>query len=339
MPQDISYSKKNERKVCDLVEDYGLISVIIPVYNVEKYLKQCVDSVLAQTYQNIEIILVDDGSTDSSGQICDEYSNQHKSIKSLHEQNGGASSARNYGLKHAKGDYVYFLDSDDYLINNAIERMVVCAVNNQADLVFIEAKSIDESGKEIKSNYHYHTQYIPQSPYEAMQMMMDFKEFHVGSPFFFIKRKLFIENNLTFTEGIMYEDMIMSYQLFSLAQRCAHVHEPIYIRRYRPNSVMTSAKTEKNYVSAATVYREVSTFMKTLPDDKQSPNHVIRCAYNVLNIYRQMPADVQKKYKEDYKDIIQDIVNKDAFGDKALKLDCKSHFLWGAYKLKQKILK
>lgn len=321
------------------MEDYGLISVIIPVYNVEKYLKQCVDSVLAQTYQNIEIILVDDGSTDSSGQICDEYSNQHKSIKSLHEQNGGASSARNYGLKHAKGDYVYFLDSDDYLINNAIERMVVCAVNNQADLVFIEAKSIDESGKEIKSNYHYHTQYIPQSPYEAMQMMMDFKEFHVGSPFFFIKRKLFIENNLTFTEGIMYEDMIMSYQLFSLAQRCAHVHEPIYIRRYRPNSVMTSAKTEKNYVSAATVYREVSTFMKTLPDDKQSPNHVIRCAYNVLNIYRQMPADVQKKYKEDYKDIIQDIVNKDAFGDKALKLDCKSHFLWGAYKLKQKILK
>lgn len=325
--------------MCDLVEDYGLISVIIPVYNVEKYLKQCVDSVLAQTYQNIEIILVDDGSTDSSGQICDEYSNQHKSIKSLHEQNGGASSARNYGLKHAKGDYVYFLDSDDYLINNAIERMVVCAVNNQADLVFIEAKSIDESGKEIKSNYHYHTQYIPQSPYEAMQMMMDFKEFHVGSPFFFIKRKLFIENNLTFTEGIMYEDMIMSYQLFSLAQRCAHVHEPIYIRRYRPNSVMTSAKTEKNYVSAATVYREVSTFMKTLPDDKQSPKHVIRCAYNVLNIYRQMPTDVQKKYKEDYKNIIQDIVNKDAFGDKALKLDCKSHFLWGAYKLKQKILK
>lgn len=321
------------------MEDYGLISVIIPVYNVEKYLKQCVDSVLAQTYQNIEIILVDDGSTDSSGQICDEYSNQHKSIKSLHEQNGGASSARNYGLKHAKGDYVYFLDSDDYLINNAIERMVVCAVNNQADLVFIEAKSIDESGKEIKSNYHYHTQYIPQSPYEAMQMMMDFKEFHVGSPFFFIKRKLFIENNLTFTEGIMYEDMIMSYQLFSLAQRCAHVHEPIYIRRYHPNSVMTSAKTEKNYISAATVYREVSAFMRTLPINKQSPNHVIRCAYNVLNIYRQMPADVQKKYKEDYKDIIQDIVNKDAFGDKALKLDCKSHFLWGAYKLKQKILK
>ena len=321
------------------MEDYGLVSVIIPVYNVEQYLKQCIDSVLAQTYQNIEIIMVDDGSTDSSGQICDEYSNQHNRIKTLHKQNGGASSARNFGLKYAQGNYVYFLDSDDYLIDNSIEKMAFCAANNQADLVFIEAKSIDESGNEIKSNYNYHMQYAPQSPYEAMQMMMDFKEFHVGTPFFFIKRKLFIENNLTFTEGIMYEDMIMSYQLFSLAQRCAHVHEPIYIRRYRPNSVMTSAKTEKNYISAATVYREVSAFMKTLPDDKQSPKHVIRCAYNVLNIYRQMPTDVQKKYKEDYKDIIQDIVNKDAFGDKALKLDCKSHFLWGAYKPKQKILK
>ena len=321
------------------MEDYGLISVIIPVYNVEKYLRQCVDSVLAQTYQNIEIILVDDGSTDSSGHICDEYSIQHNRIKILHKQNGGASSARNYGLKHAQGDYVYFLDSDDFLINNAIEKMIVCAANNQADLVFIEAKSIDEHGNEVKSNYHYHMQYAPQLPYAAMQLMMEFKEFHVGTPFFFIKRMLFIENNLTFYEGIMYEDLIMSYQLFSLAQRCSHVHEPIYIRRYRPNSVMTSSKTEKNYVSASTVYREVSAFMKTLPINKQSPNHVIRCAYYALNTYRQMSSDVQKKYKEDYKVIVQDILDNDAFGDKALKLDCKSHFLWGVYKLKQKILK
>ena len=319
------------------MEDYWLVSVIIPVYNVERYLKQCIDSVLAQTYQNIEIILVDDGSTDSSSDICDDLSIQHYSIEALHKQNGGASSARNYGLKHAKGEYVYFLDSDDYLMDNAVEEMVACAEESQADLVFIEAKSIDENGNEINSNYHYHMHYPPQLPYEAMQTMLKFKEFHVGTPFFFIKRSLLIENNLTFKEGIMYEDMIMSYQLFSLAQLCAHVHGPIYIRRYRPNSVMTSAKTEKNYVSAATVYREVSEFLKTLPGDKQSPKHVIRCAYNVLNIYRQMPSDVQKKYKEDYKDIIQDILDKDAYGDKALKLDCKSHFLWGAYKLKKKI--
>ena len=142
--------------MCDSVEDYGLVSVILPVYNVEQYLKQCIDSVLAQTYQNIEIILVDDGSSDSTRKICDDYSIQHNNIKTLHKHNGGASSARNYGLKHANGEYVYFLDSDDYLINNAIEKMAVCAANNQADLVFIEAKSIYEKGNEIKSNYHYH---------------------------------------------------------------------------------------------------------------------------------------------------------------------------------------
>lgn len=316
-----------------------MISVIIPVYNVEQYLRQCVDSVLAQSYTNYEILLVDDGSADNSGEICREYATEYDFVYYFRKENGGASSARNYGLDRAKGKYVYFLDSDDLLSSNALEKMIICAEKESADLVFIEAQTLDEKGILSTGQYDYHHQYQPGYPFFLMEEMIANKEFHVGTPFFFIRKDVFDRNQLRFKEGIMYEDMIMSYQLFSLAKRGAHIHEYLYTRRYRASSVMTSAKTERNYISAATAYREVAAFMETLPDNMQSPKHIIRCAFNVLNIYRQMPSNIQKKYKDDYKDIIQDILEKDAFGDTALKLDCKSHLLWGAYKLKQKIIK
>ena len=100
------------------------ISVIIPVYNTEKYLKKCVDSVLAQSYKNLEIILVDDGSTDNSGKICDEYANMDERVKVIHKKNGGLSSARNTGLDIASGNYIGFLDSDDYISPEMYEQMV-----------------------------------------------------------------------------------------------------------------------------------------------------------------------------------------------------------------------
>ena len=316
-----------------------LVSIIIPVYNVEKYLVQCIESVLAQTYQNLEIILIDDGSTDRSPQMCDEYAEHYYNVQAFHKQNGGASTARNVGLENAKGEYIFFLDSDDWLESDALETMITTAKREDADLVFCEAQAVDNEGNiELDGHYTYKEQYQTGNAYQIMLKMMERKEFHVAIWMLLLDRRVITDKQLRFTEGIIYEDMIISYQFYCLANQAAHARQKLYNRRYRPNSVMTSAKTERNYVSAATVYREVSAFMKTLPGDKQSPKHIIRCAYNVLNIYRQMPSDVQKKFKDDYKDIIHDILDKDAYGDKALKLDCKSHFLWGAYKLKQKIL-
>ena len=314
-----------------------LVSVIIPVYNVEKYLRECLDSVLAQTYKNLEVILVDDGSTDSSTDICREYCEKDKRFKLHQKENGGASSARNLGLNCAKGDYLYFLDSDDYLKSIALEKMIECACHNNADLVFIEGETINDQSNLVTGKYSHHKQYLPSVPYLLMEEMMDHKEFYVGTPFFFIKKDVFDKNQIRFKEGIISEDMIMAYQLCSLAVQGANVHEAIYVRRYRPNSVTTSAKTEKNYVSMATVYWEVSKFRETLPKNKQSSKHVIRCAFNALDIYRRMPKVIQKKHKKGYQEIVQDILNKDAYGDKALKLDCKSHLLWVVYKLKKKI--
>ena len=116
-----------------------VVSVIIPVYNVEKYLEECIDSVLAQTYQNIEIILVDDGSTDSSGLICDRYAEKNTNISVIHQKNSGLSAARNSGLNKANGDYIYFLDSDDYISADAIEKLFSIAENDKSDIVFFDA--------------------------------------------------------------------------------------------------------------------------------------------------------------------------------------------------------
>ena len=120
-----------------------LISVIIPIYKVEKYLKSCVDSVLSQSYKNIEVILVDDGSPDSCPQICDYYKSLDKRIVVIHKNNGGLSDARNVGLSKANGDYVLFLDSDDLWTEQyAVSRLVaVLATNPEADLVFFQKYS------------------------------------------------------------------------------------------------------------------------------------------------------------------------------------------------------
>ena len=106
-----------------MLDEKDIISIIVPVYNVEKYLDKCIDSIINQTYKNIEIILIDDGSTDQSSAICDKYSKLDKSIKVIHKKNGGISDARNEGTKITTGSYLMFIDSDDYIDSNMIEEL------------------------------------------------------------------------------------------------------------------------------------------------------------------------------------------------------------------------
>ena len=112
-----------------------LLSIIVPIYNVEQYVDKCIQSILNQTYQNLEIILVDDGATDRSGSIADSYAAKDKRIKVLHKENGGISDARNYGLDHVTGDYILFVDSDDFIENTMCERLFAVANSTNADMV------------------------------------------------------------------------------------------------------------------------------------------------------------------------------------------------------------
>ena len=126
-----------------------LISVVIPVYKVEKFIRNCVDSVIAQTYKDLEIILVDDVSPDGCPAICDEYAAADKRIKTVHKENGGLSSARNAGLDVATGEYVFFVDSDDYISENAIERLYEALIKEKADIAICDWVAVDENGNKV----------------------------------------------------------------------------------------------------------------------------------------------------------------------------------------------
>ena len=130
-----------------------LVSVIIPVFRVEKYLEKGVNSITDQTYKNLQIILVDDGSDDNCPLMCDEYAKKDDRILALHKQNGGLSDARNYGLPYAEGKYIYFFDSDDYLEANAIEKLVEVAEKENADVVAFGYKKVDEAGNILENSY------------------------------------------------------------------------------------------------------------------------------------------------------------------------------------------
>lgn len=319
----------------------GLISVIIPVYNVEQYLRECVDSVLGQTYQNFEIILVDDGSTDTSGDICDEYAKKDDRIQVIHKENGGASVARNHGIEMAKGEYVYFLDSDDRIVSNAFYILTKNIQDENADLLFFEAYSFDDNDNELKKgNYSYSQKYDTDRGISILEKLIVKKEFHVSIPLLFIKKDFLIHSGIRLVEGIMYEDMIFTYELFYKAEKVAHVRESLYHRRYRQNSVMQSSISGKNYRSASRVYKELKDFMirENLEEAYVAKAYISKWSLNLLNIYDMLSFEERKIYKEDYRNLRADILEKRAYDNKALYMRCYGKFWWFCYKVLEKTI-
>ena len=318
-------------------EKQGLISVIIPVYNVEKYLQECVDSVLAQTYQNFEIILVDDGSTDSSGAICDEYAKQDERISVLHQENKGLSITRNNGLQIASGEYIYFLDSDDWIENSTLEILLQEITKESADVVFMDAKSfVEQKEKEVEQRYIRKKKYDANNGIQMLTHLIEEKEYHSSVPLLFMKANFLKRNSLEFIAGIVYEDMVFTYEVFLKAQRVSHVNEALYQRRYRSNSIMTSKKKIKDYVSAKIVYEKVSTYVS---EEEVTKSYVIRCAFNALNIYKKLSLQERKEYKKDYKELKRNLLEKNAYGNRALKMRCYGVGVWFFYKVFEKVFK
>ena len=137
-----------------------LISFVIPVYNVEKYLNECVDSVITQNFRDLEIILVDDGSPDGSGQICDQYAEKYGFVTVIHKTNGGLSDARNAGINAASGDYILFLDSDDYIANGSIAAIADYILKFSPDVVFLNAKKVFPDGRIVPIGDDYNAEKI-----------------------------------------------------------------------------------------------------------------------------------------------------------------------------------
>lgn len=323
------------------MENSGLISVIIPVYNVEEYLRECVDSVLSQTYENYEIILVDDGSTDNSGKICDEYAEKNDKITVIHKENSGPSKTRNIGLKAAKGEYIYFLDSDDYLKNNAFEKLVSVAKTEDADVVFFDGLSFadPEGAFDVKQGYLRNNNYKTDIGYSVLTELNKNKDFHCSIPLLFIQREFLNESGLLINEEIYCsEDMLFTYQLFCVASRVAQCFESLYFRRYRESSIVTSKKTSRHFLSCKSVYEEIKDFSVKIGkiQDETANAFVVRCAFNALETYTKLSKKDQREYKAAYEELKKTILKDNAYGNKALKMRCYGKAFWFVYKVFEK---
>lgn len=214
-----------------------LISVIVPVYKVEKYLRQCVDSICNQTYVNLEIILVDDGSPDNSPKICDEYAEKDSRVRVIHKQNGGLSDARNAGMAICQGAYLSFVDSDDVLPNDALERMVKLALDEDADLVIGEnIRFEDILPDKVKETFDFKVM----SKTEAME---DFFQNGCAAWARLFKRE--IHEGLLFPFGEINEDEAIVLQLLNRCSIIVKTSRPVYFYRCRIESITTSSFSKK----------------------------------------------------------------------------------------------
>ena len=321
------------------MEVSGLISVIIPVYNVEEYLRECVDSVLSQTYENYEIILVDDGSTDNSGKICDEYAKNSK-ITVIHKENGGLSDTRNKGLELAKGEYIYFLDSDDFIVSETFEELVSAITKADADFVFFDSLSFEDEGR----NYNIEQRYVRKNDYgtqngaACLLELLKNRDYHSAVPLCFIKKKMLSNSGLRFVEGIYYEDSIFTYDLFMLSETVTHCKKAYYHRRYRKSSIMTSKKNKKYFDSICQVYESVLEFSQkeNKIDSPVAKMYIARCAFNVFNNYEKLNKKDKALCKQKLHEIKKTILKNSAYDNRALKMRCYGKAFWFIYKVFEK---
>lgn len=215
------------------------VSIIIPVYNAEKTLDRCLNSVVNQTYKDIEIILVNDGSKDNSGKICDRWADKDARIKVIHKENGGASSARNKGIENAVGEYICFVDSDDYVEEKYVEIMHNWIKQEGAQLAVCAreqflAKEFDDEIVNVKGNL------------SRKHLMLLFSNWMYGPCNKMYLREIFLKNNITFDSKVLVgEDVLLVYQYLKQCSKVVYCHEKLY---FADRSASTLSKTYMPYI-------------------------------------------------------------------------------------------
>ncbi|QLE02796.1 glycosyltransferase family 2 protein [Galbibacter sp. BG1] len=222
------------------------ISIIVPIYNSEAFLRRCFDSILEQTYTNYEVLLIDDGSTDTSKEICEEYLIKDKRFTYFFKTNGGLSSARNYGIKKANGSFIFFLDSDDFIVNNALTICHATATNNNLELL--------NFGYQYHKNGHISPFYssLPKGRIiDHFEILEILKEDTLGNRLlwfswsYFYKTSFLKENNLLFNEKVLLgEDSDFNLRCLLTCRGVYSIEAPLYCYVYNPNSL-----TQTNYKS------------------------------------------------------------------------------------------
>lgn len=216
-------------------------SIILPIYKVEKYLRSCLNSILNQTYKDFEVILVDDGSPDSCPQICDDYSQRDNRVKVIHKKNGGQADARNVGLEAAVGDYICYVDSDDYFIDENVLQLLADKTKGNPDIVhYKNIEWLESDGSILPCPYSFDVPTEERTIVEIYCDLIDRDAYYNSAWSKIIRRKLLMDNNIRFEKGIVGEDNEWYYHVVMVAESLVLLDEPLYVYRRRSGSTTTS---------------------------------------------------------------------------------------------------
>lgn len=267
------------------------VSVIIPVYNVEAYIEECVKSVINQTLQEIEIICVNDGTPDASMEIVKRLAAEDERIHIIEKENGGLSTARNAGLNHARGEYVYFLDSDDYILPKTLEKLYMASIENGLDNIYFGADTIYES-PEIKKKYYgrFEGYYHRKSAYfqvfsgeSLFQKQIKNGEYRTSVCLQMPRREFLLQNGISFPEGILHEDNLFAMQSMLCAKKAMVVKDNFYVRRVRDASIMTGDKKVESSWGYYRCIREMLSFL----EDKKFDGATMECIGDLMTVIQR----------------------------------------------------
>lgn len=245
-----------------------LISIIVPIYNVEAYLPRCIHSLINQTYDRIEIILVDDGSTDSCGTICDNYEKDYSNIRVLHKKNGGLSDARNAGFAIAKGEFVLFVDSDDYIALDSVEKFVNVIENtHKVDIVIGRYEKVDEHSDNLNDFYvsSSETKEVLSGKKYLAESLRN-KSFIVTAWSKLYSKEFLEKNELLFMKGIVHEDELFTMQCLLKAENVVSTDIVFYRYLIRQGSIMTNSKQLRNAESIKIIVNTLQKVYDKIPN-------------------------------------------------------------------------
>lgn len=245
-----------------------LVSVIVPVFNVEDYLERCIDSILDQTYSNLEVILINDGSVDASGEICDRYAQRFSNIIVIHQTNGGMSSARNAGLERCKGDFISFVDSDDWLKPKMIERLLKFAIQHQLNLVECGVQNSRTLSNEMAENK---TCSIIENQTEAMSRLLNETNYSVWRRIY--DRRLL--EDLRFIPGKINEDVFFTIDCINKIEKQGYIHEQLYIYNTENTSITRSHYSLKKIEAKDALHYPVSQTLHYNNNIKKRANYLL----------------------------------------------------------------
>lgn len=268
-----------------------LISVLIPVYNVQDYLSKCLDSVLQQTYSNIEIVIVDDGSTDKSGEICDEYQRKDTRIIVCHQENQGQSVARNKCIDLAKGEFFAFVDSDDIVTPTYVETLIDLAKKYNCKIACSNLLTFQEGEEPIVKKSIYKEECMPSI--KAVEMM-NYQEKLDTWPVCKLYHRSIFESGLRYPEGLIFEDFALTYLLFFESDKVVWCNKVDYYYLLRHDSTEGTEFSEKKLAGALNVINSMESNMALLrPIIKSYRCRMISFAYHLL---LKMPKYHDKRY-------------------------------------------